>query len=205
MLPISDNKSNAAVQTALPPYIRELFGSPPLATVEDHDAYDGLLSELVLEIDPHGIREWMWVRDLADVNWDILRIRRAIASIFNISFKPALIEVLKTALPWGTGFVSVAELADEWHAAPNEAAGIGGRARVIETLASHGLKPDAVMGQVFMQHARVLERMEQMLASAERRRAALTRELQAHRERATGKNARHQTIDAAPTQLLASN
>jgi hypothetical protein len=199
-----ESKSTGAVMTALPPYIRGLFGGPPLVNTEDHDAYDGLLSELVLEMDPHGIREWMWVRDLADLNWDILRIRRAIASVFNISFKPALVQVLRTVLPRAAEFRTAEELAEEWYATPNDEAGVAGRARVVETLASYGLAPDAVVGQVFSLHWRELEKMEHLLASAERRRNAIMRELEVHRASAAGKKAGNRTIDAEPAQLIAA-
>src|ERR1700732_3959639 len=93
------NKSKKVLRAAIPAHIRELFGSPPLLSTEDRDAYSLLLSELALEILPHTISEWLWVRDLADLNWEILRTRRAIASLLNISFKQALFETLIRVLP----------------------------------------------------------------------------------------------------------
>jgi hypothetical protein len=95
MATVSDKKSKKLLRAAVPPHIRALFGPRPLLRTEDVEAYDRLLSELALEIEPSGITEWLWVRDLADLNWEMMRIRRAIASLLNVEFKRALYETLK--------------------------------------------------------------------------------------------------------------
>jgi len=58
---------------AVPAEIRTLFGEPlPLAT-EDPDQYHTLLAELAREVKPKDIIEWLWVKDIADLSWEILR------------------------------------------------------------------------------------------------------------------------------------
>jgi hypothetical protein len=79
-----------------------------------------------------------------------------------------------------------------------------GRGKVIDTLAKYGLEPDSVVGQAFALRCHELEKMEHMLTSAERRRNAIMRELQVHRERSKiSREASNEImIDAEPTQLL---
>jgi len=76
-----------AATAAIPRHIRELFAEPPLLRAESRDAYDAVWSALVVQFDPREIMEWAWVRDLADLTWDITRMRRAVTSMLNISFK----------------------------------------------------------------------------------------------------------------------
>ncbi|MGP0093062.1 MAG: hypothetical protein ACLPKB_24435 [Xanthobacteraceae bacterium] len=192
--------SREMVRAAIPPHIRELFGTPPVLNCENRDAYDRLLSELVIENDPSGIREWLWVRDLADLNWDILRIRRAIVSLLDISFKPALAQTLKTVLPTPERYRNSEPLADQWFADTDDEM-VTGRSRVLDTLAKYGLAPESVVGQAFALHSDKLEKMERMLTSAERRRNAIARELQAHRQSSASRRECDQTIDAEPAPL----
>jgi hypothetical protein len=133
------NKSKKVLRAAIPPYIREVFGRPPLLRTEDPDAYDRLLSELALEISPRGIAEWLWVRELADLNWEILRTRRAIASLLNISFKPALFETLIRVLP-SSERSNANEIAEQWFARPEGDAWMLARIKVIEILEKYGLE-----------------------------------------------------------------
>jgi hypothetical protein len=203
MAGMSEKKSKKELRAAVPLYIRELFGRPPVLSTEDRDAYDRLLAELVIDIDPRGITEWLWVRDLADLNWDILRMRRAIASLLNISFKPALIEIMLRLLPsYGRDQIA-RELAEQWFATA-EVERVIGRGKVIDTLAKYGLEPDSVVGEAFALRCHELEKMEHMLTSAERRRNAIMRELQVHREslKISREASNEIMIDAEPTQLL---
>jgi hypothetical protein len=57
----------------IPTEIVEIFGNPPVLGVENRQAYDQLLAHLVLEWKPRNITEWLFVRDLADISWEIFR------------------------------------------------------------------------------------------------------------------------------------
>jgi hypothetical protein len=197
-----DQPRQVAIET-IPRHIRDLFGRPPVLSFEDHDAYECLLSELVVEIEPSGIREWLWVRDLADLNWDILRIRRAIASLLEISFKPALVETFRRVLPSTARYSGADALADQWYADPGNEATAVGRSGVVDILAEHGLQPESVVGQAFALRSGELEMMERMLTSVERRRSMIMRELEVYRDGSISKRARNATIDAEPGRLLA--
>src|ERR1700722_16281391 len=151
---ISENQPRQVATATIPRHIRDLFGRPPVLSFEDHDAYECLMSELVVEIEPSGIREWLWVRDLADLNWDILRIRRAIASLREISFKPALVDTFRKVFPSSTRYSDADALADQWYADPGSETAATGRFRVMDALADHNLEPESVVGQAFALRSR---------------------------------------------------
>jgi hypothetical protein len=203
MADIGERKSKKMLRAVIPPHIRAIFGSPPVLWTEDCDAYDRLLSELALEVSPRGITEWLWVRDLADLNWEILRIRRASASVLRTSFKAALRETLMRVLPMPDGYFTATQLCEQWFAT-EMSANIAGQTKVLDTLSTYRLEPDSVVGQAFVLRYSELEKMERMLISAERRRDAVMRELQLHRQSASADKPSNQTIDATPTQLLAA-
>jgi hypothetical protein len=184
---------------AIPSYVREIFGDPPVLSTENRDAYDSLLARLAIEIEPREIMEWLWVRDLPDLTWQILRLRRVITSVLNISFKPALIQILDAILPrtelpplWRS---QATELAEAWYSNSKE------RNRVTSILAKYGLKPESVEGQAFVRRCNELEKMERMLTSAENRRNAIMRELQVYRDSSVSKKVRNEIIDAEGPKL----
>jgi hypothetical protein len=53
-----------------------LFGSPPLLEGEDAAAYEKLLARVSNAVRPTDFLEEIWVRDVADVTWNIFRLRR---------------------------------------------------------------------------------------------------------------------------------
>jgi hypothetical protein len=53
-----------------------LFGPPPLFEGEDAKAYDELLMRISSAVKPVDILEEIWVRDLVDLTWDVVRLRR---------------------------------------------------------------------------------------------------------------------------------
>ena len=78
-LPKSDN-NKASIETLVPVEIRDMLGEPPLLATEDPNQYDALLAVLAREVKPSDFIEWLWVKDIADYTWDIIRYRRIKAS-----------------------------------------------------------------------------------------------------------------------------
>src|ERR1700674_814547 len=51
-------------------------GDPPLIPGEDRVAYDELLARVSAAVEPADIFEEIWVRDVVDHEWEVLRLRR---------------------------------------------------------------------------------------------------------------------------------
>jgi hypothetical protein len=181
-----------AATAAIPAHIRELFGEPPLLRTESRDAYDALWSALVVQFDPRDIMEWAWVRDLADLTWDVARTRRAMTSMLNVSFKSGLAGTLRAVIPFVAALPPEHQvLAESWYDA-------SGKGKVAATLAKYGLGAEAAEGEAFGHRLGDIERMQRLIISAEGRRHTIIRELQLHRESAPARKARNEIIDAEP-------
>jgi hypothetical protein len=182
-----------AATAAIPRHIRELFGEPPLLRSESRDAYDALWSALAVQFDPREIMEWAWVRDLADLTWDVARIRRAMTSMLNISFKSGLAGALHAVIPFVATLPPEHQvLAEAWYDAS------AGQGQVAAILAKYGLSAAAAEGEAFAYRLGDIERLQRLIVSAEGRRNMIIRELRAHRESALARKARNEIIDAEP-------
>ena len=176
---LSSDKSSPNYSTVIPADIAAIFGPPPVLATEPREAYEKLFIELVLEWGPSKTTEWLLVRDIADLSWEILRLRRVIASVLKISFREALADVFANVLPRRSltpnsdtminDFSKAAALADAWYAGP------GQQEKAKSALAKYGLDAQAVVGQAFILRCDELEKMERMLAAAEIRRSAIIR------------------------------
>jgi hypothetical protein len=134
-----------------------------------------------------------WVRDLADLTWDVARTRRAMTSMLNVSFKSGLRGTLHAVIPFVATLPPQPEvLAEAWYDASS------GQGQVAATLAKYDLSAEAAEGEAFGHRLGDIERMQRLIISAESRRHTIIRELQLHRESAPARKARNEIIDAEP-------
>jgi hypothetical protein len=201
------DKTRSNCSTLIPPDIADLFGQPPLLATENRQAYDKLFRDLVLEWEPRKTTDWLLVHDLADLNWEILRFRHAIASVLRIASKEALAEIfthvlpgpLRSRLPQGCEALSklnskAEALADAWFEGPEQ------QEKVKSTLAKYGLDAQAVVGQAFVLRCNELDKMQRMLTDTESRRDAILRSL--HAARAMSSMRTNQLVETNRVPLL---
>src|SRR5436190_15819180 len=60
------------------------MGGASLLSSEDPKAYDKLARTIIKDVAPTDIIEWLWIKDVLDLSWEVRRLRR---------FKIALIEL----------------------------------------------------------------------------------------------------------------
>jgi hypothetical protein len=78
------NKCKKRAEKALrcvPSDIQALLGDPPLLTTEDPNLYWEMLDRFAEFVEPRNIIEWLWLKDIADLSWEINRLRRYRAMI----------------------------------------------------------------------------------------------------------------------------
>ncbi len=115
-VPIPARKSRApgtappAPQLALPH--AALFGAPPLIGGEDAAAYDALTARIAGAVAPADVLEEMWVRDVVDLAWEALRLRRLKALLLTSAAPEGLTELLTPSI----GAAPARELAEAWAA-----------------------------------------------------------------------------------------
>ena len=156
--------------------LRTLFGKPPLLANEDGAAHEALLASLALAVRPRDAVEWILVKDVTDLNWEIQRMRKAKAGIISVTEKEALRCILESIFEienlQGRDRMLEAELkADDWYTKPSI------REELIALLSRYRLGEEAIAAQAIALRLRELEKLESMIASMEIRRNAMLREL----------------------------
>jgi hypothetical protein len=155
-----------------PPAKWNFFGPAPLLEGEDAAAYDDLLARVSGAVKPSDILEEIWVRDVVDLVWDALRLRRLKASLIATKAHNGLVQILEPLSDWA----SARALAKAW--AKRDPGAIK---EVDVLLASADLTMDAVMAQTLALKLDAVERIDRMIMSAEARRNAVLREVDRHR------------------------
>src|SRR6187401_2280554 len=63
----------------------EIFGPPPLLDGESLEVYDTLLARVTGSVNPKDIIEEIWVHDIVDLVWEVLRLRRLRVALLSSS------------------------------------------------------------------------------------------------------------------------
>ena len=129
----------------------------PLIAGEDEASYDDLLARLTATLKPADALEELWVRDVVDLMWEVIRLRRLKAHLMRAGAYEGMAHVLKPLVKWATNDA----LAQQWWSGDAEAV-----ATVDNALASAGLTIDAVMAHTLAAHIGDIERIDRMMMAA---------------------------------------
>ena len=154
---------------------------------EEKGNYDALLARISATLRPADMMEEMWTRDVADLVWQMYRLRRIRDTLIDEASYRGLAEVLRprmSSVPrpegvepdedWAKRCLST--LVQRWAANPNAVAGT-----VQAALAKAGLRLDAVEAKTFELLIDQMERFDRMTMMIERRRNAIVREIGRYR------------------------
>ena len=150
----------------------EIFGPPPLLDGESQEVYDALLARVTGTVNPKDIIEEIWVHDIVDLAWEILRLRRLKVALLSSSVGRGLRKLYHDR---GEIFVTDS-LITKWSA--REPAAVK---QVEQFLKDHGLTMDAVMAHSLVACLDEIERIDIAIARAEARRNAAQREIERRR------------------------
>ena len=121
---------------------------------------------------PADIIEEFWVRDVVDLVWEALRLRRLKASLLSSSTAAGLRQVLDPLVDYGSSI----------HLLKLGTAGDEERLKEVATLLEQaGLTMDHVMAETLSAKLDDVERIDRMIANAEARRHVVLREIDRHR------------------------
>jgi hypothetical protein len=151
-----------------------LFGAPPLIAGEDFSLYEEFLARVFAAVKPRDVIEEMAVRDLVDLDWEILRLRRVKSGLFAAGLQGSLLAKLLPA-------PNVTEPEARALAQHFVAGDASATEEVEKILASIGLSLDAVTANTMTIRLREFDAIERLIASAEARRHAALRELERRR------------------------
>jgi hypothetical protein len=160
-------KDNSAPTTS----IASLLGPSPVLLGEDPTAFEALRRTIADSVKPTDAIEEIWARDVAELVWEVGRLRRLKAALLLAHAHAGMFRLLKPLVG-----AEADALAGAW-ARRDPAA----TQRVASLLAQCGFTADAIMAETLAGKLQVIERFESMIAAAEARRAVALREIERHR------------------------
>ena len=146
----------------------------PLLPGEKQADYANVVTGTVKAAQPGDAIEEFLVRDVVDLTWEILRLRRVKAGTLRASMGVGVRLVLTGV---GGNYSEAVKLGNSW-AAGNDSA----RSKVDVILNRAGLTIDEVTARTIEDKLDSFERLDRMLASAEARRNNALREIDRHRD-----------------------
>jgi hypothetical protein len=170
-----------------------LFGPPPIIEGEKVKDYRKLLERVFDAVDPVDFIEEIWARDLADVTWSMFRLRRILAAwlddevwdkVNDEASSQAEQEAKK--LLEGTEKEEMDRLRDEnseldWEERVARYPRANDKFQALWSKAKSDLNFDLMQARVFTWNLDKIERIESLIAIAQRRIDEVIRELDRHR------------------------
>jgi hypothetical protein len=130
----------------------------PLLITESDEEFMRIRHELYEEIKPVGIIERMYVDEIADLVWQILRLKRCKVGVINLAFHDASASILGRLMQAGP------DIARDWISIPEIAK------QVEKGLATYKLDGSVIIAEAIRKSSCDLEPIETLLASVEMRR-----------------------------------
>lgn len=156
------SKSKALARTTI-------FGPPPILPGEDARAFQKLATQVSSAVKPTSIIEEIWINDIANLTWEITRLRKLKAQLMSDSV-PVILRKYFEYLGDPDKFVR------KWVSGDP-----GVKARVEKRLSYINLTIDSVYGQALLKDVKHIERLDQMIMVLERRRNSVFHEIDRHR------------------------
>ena len=153
-----------------------LFGQPPILPGEDAATYDALLARVSTDVKPSDIIEEMWVHDVMDNSWEILRWRWVKTRLIAEWIPDALRGTLAPLTDAGEYSEWMDILIQKWVVQKRSAI-----KQVNRLLASAKLTFDTVIARALVDNIDKLERIDRCIAIAEERRDRILREIDRRR------------------------
>jgi hypothetical protein len=150
---------------------------------EDADLYEQLLAEVAAAVEPADLIDWLLIKDIVALTWEIQRTRRMRDSLMRTARLGAMQSILSSLLfPWLLGADRLlgtekpGELAKLWLYGDEEAT-----REVQELLDGAGLNDEDVSLRAISTCARELDRLDAQNERHEQRRDALLRQIERRR------------------------
>jgi hypothetical protein len=146
-----------------------VYFRPALLRTESEGDFEKLFDELKRDVEPATFVEGIYVRDIANHTWDIIRYSRNKAGIINNAFRTALAYILRPILlPAGADYLThigeanlrARKLANDWFY------GREGKDEALAVLKKADLDMAAVEAEAFRLRLEDIERVDRLLTAA---------------------------------------
>jgi hypothetical protein len=153
--------------------LQSLFGPAPLLAGEDASAYEALKGRIRSAVAPNDVIEEIWVRDVLDLLWETLRLRRLKAKLMRAVAHQGLDELLRPL----TGILEHQDLSNAWARRDEKSV-----KKVDALLKQAGLDQEAIAARTLAVKLDAFERIDRMIMQTEARRNMILREIDRHRD-----------------------
>jgi hypothetical protein len=155
----------------IPKDIAALFGHAPTLKTEDDEIHWNCMERFVRCVEPQDVIEWLWIKDLVDLSWEILRLRRLKRDLVEIDR-----EDKNAHIEWEREHADHPDFDIFLGSTPPTPAQI--EARKNKPL----LDTEADSTELLFKHIEEYERIEKLLTSAKLRRDRILREIELRRD-----------------------
>jgi hypothetical protein len=153
-----------------------IFGPSPVVTGEDANAYNALLTQVSRDVQPSNTVERIWVREVVDDTWELLRFRRAVTNLISNEIPFYLRRVLAPIAARSIDSYWMDDIVKKW-----EERKLSAISSVKDLLASKWKTLDAVIAITLADKLDTVERLEHLITIAKGRRDATLREIDRRR------------------------
>ena len=173
---------------------RSLFGPPPILEGENPKHYYELLQRVFGAVRPTDFIEEIWVHDIADVVWTLLRLRRIQAASLTAEVsekardEASSLAVIEAKQMTGMDREEQEEMkrllantGPDWETRVEQNPRANEKFQELYQSAWPTLDMDAIQAKVMRSNLGMIERIEQLIMIAERRFDAVIREIDRHR------------------------
>ena len=176
-----------------------LLDDLPLIGEEKAEDYNNLLTAVVLGAKPADAIDWLYVKDIVDLTWDIRRERVIKIAIIKEAHREVVLELLKAtreepdSLKAHVYRIFEAEIDAERWSTNTES-----KKHVNAILTERGYPPSAVLAKAYEKAAAQVDVVERRIASYEMRKMVILREVERRNDRLSRQlqNASAEVIDA---------
>ena len=154
--------------------LQSILGPPALLEGEDASLYSALTAQMRSAVAPKDVLEEIWVRDVVDLVWEGIRLKRMKSQLMQVCAHEGLKKILDATSEFPSG---EDDLIRGW--ARRDADDVR---EVNARLKEAGLKRDAIHAQTFAIHIDTFERIDRMVMQVEARRNVILREIDRHRD-----------------------
>jgi hypothetical protein len=173
------------------PVLTEILGPPPILPSEHAEAYEALQERVRAAVAPTDVIEELWVRDVVDLMWEALRLRRLKAKLMTVATPRALSIVLGGLMVDGRRRDLLDGLAAGHRRARNE---------IDRTLIEAGLDQAAIEAVALSESLDEVERIDHMIMQVEARRHGALREVDRRRD-ATARQLRRMAAECEAAEI----
>ena len=184
-----------------PEAVRPLLGPSWVVEGEDPNLYEELLGRVGAAVEPRDIIDWLLVKDMVALTWQIHRSRRQRESLVRSARGEAMERLMSIAWPGSGGHPDQDEdspakqLADEWFVG-----GKGARRSIDGYLKRAGLSWNDVGVQALSIKAEELDRLDLQNESYENRRDAILQQIE-RRRRGWSRVVKHASEDIVDAEF----